>query len=276
MCTETCPRVASSIECDALATCPWRNGGCADRCELQYPNKNSASCTADSHCQINSLVNARILAASTSSRWLGRRILQARLRVINYRCTCSATCAPPRPARRRVSLAAPSARRSSTARRSRRTTAAAWHGRSERVPCGRAVSLRAPNPYCAGGFKLLLLNNGRAQILAQSYDLRWTDARRIFMVRSNGDSAPCCPPLVFLFAPCHAHALADAGSRHGRLNGGRGQRSHQLTAFRRHFYIDDDRAPRSPTPSKAFYHTQTYHTMVLCENARVCCGARLP
>jgi hypothetical protein len=37
------------------------------------------------------------------------------------------------------------------------------------------------------GFKLLLLNNGRAQILAQSYDLRWIDARRIFMVRSNGD-----------------------------------------------------------------------------------------
>jgi hypothetical protein len=80
MCTETCPRVASSIECDALATCPWRNGGCADRCELQYPNKNNASCTADTHCQINSLANARIPAASTSSRWLGWRILQARLR----------------------------------------------------------------------------------------------------------------------------------------------------------------------------------------------------
>jgi hypothetical protein len=58
MCSETCPRVASSIECDALATCQWRNGGCADRCELQYPNKNNASCTADSYCQINSLTNA--------------------------------------------------------------------------------------------------------------------------------------------------------------------------------------------------------------------------
>ena len=34
---------------------------------------------------------------------------------------------------------------------------------------------------------LIVLSNGRFQVLAGSYDLRWQDRRRVFMVRGSGE-----------------------------------------------------------------------------------------